>query len=297
MTALLFVSPVQGPVIAYKLGLAVVAAIVGMAFDFLAFPYALPSGYLDRDWRENPDAAGEDGKPDFPICNGYHGPFCAAMTRRALLIAALCWPWRWGCRHVAHGENGLPLGLALFLGLREGRAETGRCRILAWFGFLVSPSGSCVRLLQGPRRRSEYPPRRAQYRTELVRSARVVWGLDAPIAVFAAQVHTESWWRNNTVSHAGAQGLAQFMPSTARWLPSVAPETGKPAPFNPGWSLRALCTYDKWLWERTDGATDFERMAFTLFNLEGTLSGTRTEPGEAGLFGRGDARERSEGWP
>ncbi len=35
-------------------------------------------------------------------------------------------------------------------------------------------------------------------------------------------------------------------------------------------------------------------MAFTLFNLEGTLSGTRTEPGEAGLFGRGDARERTQ---
>ena len=45
LAALLFFSPVQGPVIAYKLALAVVAAIVGMAFDFLAFPYALPSGY------------------------------------------------------------------------------------------------------------------------------------------------------------------------------------------------------------------------------------------------------------
>lgn len=113
-------------------------------------------------------------------------------------------------------------------------------------------------------------PRAAvQYRAELVRSARVVWGLDAPIAVFAAQVHTESWWRNDTVSHAGAQGLAQFMPSTAAWLPKVAPETGKPAPFNPGWSLRALCTYDKWLWDRTDGATAFEHMAFTLSAYNG----------------------------
>lgn len=113
-------------------------------------------------------------------------------------------------------------------------------------------------------------PRAAQqYRAELVRSARVVWGLDAPIAVFAAQVHTESWWRNNTVSHVGAQGLAQFMPSTARWLPSVAPETGKPAPFNPGWSLRALCTYDKWLWDRTGGVNDYERMAFTLSAYNG----------------------------
>lgn len=113
-------------------------------------------------------------------------------------------------------------------------------------------------------------PRAAQqYRATLVRAAHATWGLDAPVAVFAAQVHTESWWRNDTVSHVGAQGLAQFMPSTAKWLPSVAPETGKPAPFNPGWSLRALCTYDKWLWERNDGANDYERMAFTLSAYNG----------------------------
>lgn len=134
-----------------------------------------------------------------------------------------------------------------------------------WLALLVLASG-CSKVHAAE---VSIPRAAAQYRTELVRSARVVWGLDAPIAVFAAQVHTESWWRNNTVSHAGAQGLAQFMPSTARWLPSVAPETGKPAPFNPGWSLRALCTYDKWLWERTDGATDFERMAFTLSAYNG----------------------------
>lgn len=113
-------------------------------------------------------------------------------------------------------------------------------------------------------------PRAAQqYRAELVRSAHATWGMNAPIAVFAAQVHTESWWKNDTVSSVGAQGLAQFMPSTARWLPTVAPETGEPAPFNPGWSLRALCTYDKWLWDRTDGANGFERMAFTLSGYNG----------------------------
>lgn len=88
LAALLFFSPVQGPVIAYKLALAVVAAIVGMAFDFLAFPYSLPSGYLDRDWRRNPDATGADGKPDFPISTGYFRPFCAALLRRAFIIAA-----------------------------------------------------------------------------------------------------------------------------------------------------------------------------------------------------------------
>ena len=113
-------------------------------------------------------------------------------------------------------------------------------------------------------------PRAAQqYRATLVRAAHATWGMNAPVSVFAAQVHTESWWRNNTVSHVGAQGLAQFMPATARWLPSVAPETGKPEPFNPGWSLRALCIYDKWLWERNNGASDYERMAFTLSAYNG----------------------------
>lgn len=115
-------------------------------------------------------------------------------------------------------------------------------------------------------------PRAAlQYRNQLVREARAVWGLDAPVAVFAAQIHTESWWRNNTVSHVGAQGLAQFMPATAKWLPTVAPETGRPAPFNPAWSLRACVTYDRWLWERVPGHDDRERMAFTLSAYNGGL--------------------------
>lgn len=132
------------------------------------------------------------------------------------------------------------------------------------------------------------PRAAAQYRAELVRSARVVWGLNAPIAVFAAQVHTESWWRNDTVSHVGAQGLAQFMPATARWLPQVAPETGKPAPFNPGWSLRALCTYDKWLWDRTGGVNDYERMAFTLSAYNGGQGWVNRDKAKARKLG-GDA--------
>ena len=74
--------------VAYKLALVMVAAIAGMAFDFLAFPYALPSSYLDKDWREDPEATGDDGQPDFPIATGYFRPFCAAMLRRACIIAA-----------------------------------------------------------------------------------------------------------------------------------------------------------------------------------------------------------------
>lgn len=132
-------------------------------------------------------------------------------------------------------------------------------------------------------------PRAAQqYRATLVRAAHATWGLDAPVAVFAAQVHTESWWRNDTVSHAGAQGLAQFMPATARWLPSVAPETGKPAPFNPGWSLRALCVYDKWLWDRVAGHDDFERMAFALSAYNGGLGWVNRDRKKARALGLDD---------
>ncbi len=134
------------------------------------------------------------------------------------------------------------------------------------------------------------PRAAAQHKATLTRAARAYWGLDAPVAVFAAQVHTESWWKNNTVSHVGAQGLAQFMPATARWLPGVMPETGKPAPFNPAWSLRALCAYDKWLWDRVHGATDFEEMAFTLSAYNGGLGWVNRDKTKARKLGKDDRR-------
>lgn len=148
----------------------------------------------------------------------------------------------------------------------------GYCLLVIGIGFLINIGAVlAISLFVEKAHAAEVTiPRAAQqHRATLTRAARATWGLDAPVSVFAAQVHTESWWRNDTVSHAGAQGLAQFMPSTARWLPSVAPETGKPEPSNPGWSLRALCIYDHWLWERNSGANDYERMAFTLSAYNG----------------------------
>lgn len=130
-------------------------------------------------------------------------------------------------------------------------------------------------------RASDIPPSALRHRAELIRVSRAVWGLDAPVAVFAAQVHTESWWRNDTVSSAGAEGLAQFLPSTAAWLPQAVPElekeTGPAAPFNPGWALRALVSYDKWLWERLKGDGGCQRMAFTLSAYNGGLGWVRRD--------------------
>ena len=135
-------------------------------------------------------------------------------------------------------------------------------------------------------------PRAAlQYRGQLIREARAVWGMEAPVAIFAAQIHTESNWRNDVTSFAGAQGLAQFMPSTAAWLPSVAPETGTPAPFNPAWSLRACVTYDKWLYDRlrpmrAASLAVCERMAFTLSGYNGGIGWVGKDRALAARTGR-----------
>ena len=114
-------------------------------------------------------------------------------------------------------------------------------------------------------------PRTAwKYQGVLTRAAHAEMGLDAPVALLAAQVHQESRWRPDAVSPVGAQGLAQFMPSTARWLPSIAPHTGEPLPYNPGWALRGLCVYDNWLLLRVDGAASAcDRWAFALSAYNG----------------------------
>ena len=85
------------------------------------------------------------------------------------------------------------------------------------------------------------PPQAAlQYRDDVIRNARLEWGLSAPVADFAAQLHQESGWRPDAISPAGAQGLA-------------------------------LISYDRWLWQRVSAASDCERMAMTLSGYNGGL--------------------------
>lgn len=116
------------------------------------------------------------------------------------------------------------------------------------------------------------PPRQAlQYKRELIGNARAVWGINAPVATFAAQIHQESMWRPSAVSHAGARGLAQFMPATSSWISGLYTELGENQPHNPGWALRALVRYDRWLWQRIKAADDCERMAMTLSAYNGGL--------------------------
>ena len=174
---------------------------------------------------------------DFREFKGYRHPVVALFRVLAVLFGIVAAALKWLC-------------IAALVGL-----------LLCLFG----PVGA---------KAAEIPQAAERYRATMIRTVRAVWGMDAPSAVFAAQVHTESRWNSDARSPAGAQGIAQFMPATAAWLPSVAPETGKPMPYNPGWALRALVTYDLWLWRQigpAGAATNFDRMAFALSAYNGGL--------------------------
>ncbi|WP_060495310.1 transglycosylase SLT domain-containing protein [Pseudomonas sp. GTC 16482] len=120
--------------------------------------------------------------------------------------------------------------------------------------------------------RADIPAEAQQYRRELTRIAQAEWGLDAPVASFAAQVHQESRWRFNAKSPVGAQGLGQVMPTTAVWLAELFPDTlGNVQPFNSTWSLMALVSYDRWLADRIKGRNACERHAMVLSSYNGGL--------------------------
>ena len=130
---------------------------------------------------------------------------------------------------------------------------------------------------------AQVPQAAQQHRALLVRTAHAAWGLDAPVAVFAAQVHQESAWRADAVSHVGAQGLAQFMPSTTRWIAGLSPDLAAQQPFNVAWALRALVTYDRWLYDRTPARyTPRDRMWVALRGYNGGLGHWQAEAAATG---------------
>lgn len=126
---------------------------------------------------------------------------------------------------------------------------------------LVSSQPACAEAI---------PSTAKQHRATLVRSAHMVWGLDAPIATFAAQVHQESRWNVYAKSPVGAEGLAQFMPTTTEWIAAAYPKHLAAAqPYNPGWALRALVQYDRWLYSRNQASSQCDHWAMVLSGYNG----------------------------
>lgn len=80
-------SPVQLPVVAYKLSLISLAAVVAYWLDRALFPYARPDGYLVQDWRCG--ACVGHSPVDYPIVQEYRWAFIGACLRRAVIVAGV----------------------------------------------------------------------------------------------------------------------------------------------------------------------------------------------------------------
>lgn len=113
-------------------------------------------------------------------------------------------------------------------------------------------------------------PRTAlQYKRALIGNARLVWGLEAPIAMLAGQLEQESGWRADARSPF-AGGLAQFTPATAKDVSAKYPELSDNAPFEPSWALRAQSLYMRDLHKfESNAVNECERFAFTLSSYNG----------------------------
>ena len=148
--------------------------------------------------------------------------------------------------------------------------------LLALFAFLLSAWLAPAH--------AQVPHVAARYKLTLLREAHSQWGLAAPVAALAAQVHQESAWNPQAVSRVGARGLAQFMPATARWWC----ERGRVAaadclPHNPTWALRAMVGYDQYLFNRVPGTfSDYDRLWLALRGYNGGEGHWKAEARAAG---------------
>lgn len=114
------------------------------------------------------------------------------------------------------------------------------------------------------------PSASLRYRQQIDRAVADNFGVSGSPARLAAKLHAESAWNGDAASPY-AQGLAQFTPATAKWLPSVCPEVGSPDPWDEAWSIRAAACYDEWLYQRVSGATECDRWAKTESAYNGGL--------------------------
>ncbi|MFZ5538149.1 MAG: transglycosylase SLT domain-containing protein [Pseudomonadota bacterium] len=157
-------------------------------------------------------------------------------------------------------------------------------------GALLTPVPACA--ADGVR----IPAASALYRHRVEQAAARAWGVEASPARLAAQLHQESSWRADARSHVGAQGIAQFMPATARWMAEqFREELGSFDPWSPQQAILAAALYDKWLLDRVQPIgwsplTDCSRWNFALRGYNGGETWLLRERGLT-VAGRGDAND------
>lgn len=130
------------------------------------------------------------------------------------------------------------------------------------------------------------PPDSLRYKRDLIRVSHAIWGIDAPVATFAAQIHQESQWNADAKSPAGALGLAQFMPATAKWISGVySAQLADNQPYNPTWAMQALVSYNLWHYTRITATTECDRWAYVLSAYNGGLGWVQRDRNKAASLG------------
>ncbi len=122
-----------------------------------------------------------------------------------------------------------------------------------------------------PESNADVPRESLKYKRELIRQSRIIWGLDAPIPLFASQIHQESTW-NHLAKSKYAKGLTQFTDSTAEWMIEIFPQLKRANVYNPNWSIRAMLLYDSWLDERIKSIDECNQWAMILSSYNGGLT-------------------------
>ncbi|MBA0421319.1 lytic transglycosylase domain-containing protein [Stenotrophomonas maltophilia] len=137
---------------------------------------------------------------------------------------------------------------------RHGRPDPGLRLAIAVCLVLVALAtwAICGKAEAAPARATvKVAPASALYRHRVEQAASRAWGVNASSARLAAQLHQESAFRADARSPVGAQGIAQFMPSTARWIATIYPtDLAGFDPWNPQQAILAAALYDRWLFDR-----------------------------------------------
>lgn len=192
-----------------------------------------------------------------------------ALAGCAIMLAGACWGEVLGCVYTK-----LPLW-------RRAAAYT-----LLVAGLVIMLFGASAAHAQTV----QVPDVDARIRLLVEQAAADEWGVDASPARLAAQLYQESGWNTHAHSPVGAEGLAQFMPSTGRWLAQQFPEIGAYDPWDAAWSARAAAVYDHWLLQRNPGAGSCSSWAFAFSAYNGGETLLHKEQGIAIQHGKDGKR-------
>lgn len=170
---------------------------------------------------------------------------------------------------------------------RSSVQPPGALIALFWLGMALI----LLALAVSPAEASPRIPLRADgYAKLLEREAVARFGLRAPVALLAAQLHQESAWRPDAQSPY-AMGLAQFTAPTSKWIGTVCPDLGPPDVWDARWSIRAQACYMRHLHAQlADVPVACERWAMALSAYNGGQGWLRRDRRRASAQGADPAR-------